>query len=67
MEWLEFNGWSQEIERRLAHQTARMGSSKRQLPEDASAESAQARADRLQKLLQHYPRTNPWGHPSAEC
>lgn len=67
MEWLEFNGWSQEIERRFAHQVARKSAPAQKRPDSAPAESAQARAARLQKLLQHYPRTNPWGHPSAEC
>ena len=67
MEWLEFNGWSHDVAQRLALQATWLHACAQHLPEGHSAESAEARAHRLQTLLQQYPRTNPWGHPTAEC
>jgi len=67
MEWLEFNRWSHEVEQRLAIQARWLHTCAQHLPEGRPAESAEARAQRLQALLQQYPRTNPWGHPVAEC
>ena len=67
MEWLEFNRWSREVEQRLAHQSARLHRAVPRRPVNVHVESAEARAQRLQLLLLHYPRTNPWGHPAAEC
>jgi hypothetical protein len=67
MEWIEFNRWSRDVEQRLAVQSAQLSNSVQLDSGKAQPESAEARAHRLQMLLQHYPRTNPWGHPVADC
>jgi hypothetical protein len=67
MEWLEFNRWSRDVEQRLTVQSAQLAGSVKPRPGNVHVESAEARAHRLQTLLRHYPRTNPWGHPVAEC
>ncbi|XXF81134.1 hypothetical protein P2318_15625 [Myxococcaceae bacterium GXIMD 01537] len=67
MEWLEFNRWSAEVEQHLAHLATRCASACRGPRAQPPPESAEARAHRLQLLLERYPRSNPWGHPAAEC
>jgi hypothetical protein len=67
MEWLEFSRWSPEVQQRLALQAARLSLAAQRSPSPASAESASARAHRLEVLLRECSPTNPWGHPAAEC
>lgn len=67
MEWLEFNRWSHDVEERLALQATMLHACARRPPANPMSESAEARAQRLRRLLQDFPRTNPWGHPDAEC
>lgn len=64
MEWLEFKPWSQEVEQRLATQVARLNTLTQPV---LKPHVTLAQAYHLQTLLRRYPRTNPWGHPSAEC
>ncbi|MDY7231608.1 hypothetical protein [Hyalangium rubrum] len=64
MEWLEFKPWTREVEQRLANQAARLHTLSQPV---AKPQVTLAQAYHLQSLLRRCPRTNPWGHPSAEC
>ncbi|WP_224246144.1 hypothetical protein [Hyalangium gracile] len=64
MEWLEFNRWSQEVQKRLAAQAARLHEVSQHLP---TPHVTAAQAYHLQSMLRRHSPTNPWGHPSAEC
>ncbi|WP_224366515.1 hypothetical protein [Hyalangium versicolor] len=63
MEWLEFNRWSQEVQKRLALQAARLHEVSQSLPKPTVTA---AQAYHLQAMLRRQPSTNPWGHPNAE-
>jgi hypothetical protein len=65
MEWLEFTPWSREVAQSLATQAARLNVVVS--PPAPKPQVTLAQAYHLQSLLRRYPRTNPWGHPSAEC
>ncbi len=64
MEWLEFAPWSREVEQSLALQAARLNSL---APHPPKPQVTPAQAYHLLSLLRQHPKTNPWGHPSAEC
>jgi hypothetical protein len=64
MEWLEFNRWSQEVQKRLALQAARLNEVSQRLPKP---QVTATQAYHLQSMLRRHSPTNPWGHPSAEC
>jgi hypothetical protein len=64
MEWLEFTPWSREVEQSLANQAARLNMLSQPTPKP---QVTLAQAYHLMSMLRRYPRTNPWGHPSAEC
>jgi hypothetical protein len=66
MEWLEFTPWSREVEQHLARQSARIRATHGRVVAHRP-QSGELRARQFQTLLARYPRTNPWGHPSAEC
>jgi hypothetical protein len=67
MEWLEFNRWSPEVERLLAHQAARLSATVRSDLRPSRPENASVQARKLEALLRQTPASNPWGHPAAEC
>jgi hypothetical protein len=64
MEWLEFTPWSREVEQNLAAQAARLNVLSQPAPKP---QVTVAQAYNMLSMLRRYPRTNPWGHPSAEC
>jgi hypothetical protein len=64
MEWLEFKGWSQDVQERLALQAARLTEVSQRLPK---TQVTATQAYHLQSMLRRYPPTNPWGHPTADC
>lgn len=63
MEWLEFNRWSQEVQKRLALQVVRLNEVCQRLPK---TQVTATQAYHLQSMLRRHPPTNPWGHPSAD-
>lgn len=63
MEWLEFNGWSPEVVQSLFRQHVRAGAVARGLRAATTVRAAET----CTALLARMPRTNPWGHPPAEC
>lgn len=63
MEWLEFNRWSHEVQKSLSLQAARLHEVSQHLPKPTVTAT---QAYHLQSMLRRYPRTNPWGHPTAE-
>ncbi|MBU8897061.1 hypothetical protein DRW03_21945 [Corallococcus sp. H22C18031201] len=66
MEWLDFQRWSPEVQRKLALQVSRLERTvayRRAAP----VKSASTLAHRMCTLLRKYTRTNPWGHPASEC
>lgn len=64
MEWLDFNRWSHEVQQRLELQAARLNEVSQPLPKP---QVTPTQAYHLASLLRRCPRTNPWGHPTAEC
>ncbi|HYH96157.1 hypothetical protein [Hyalangium sp.] len=63
MEWLEFNRWSQDVQKSIALQVARLSEVSQHLPK---TQVTATQAYHLQSMLRRHPPTNPWGHPSAE-
>jgi hypothetical protein len=67
MEWLEFTRWSPEVEQHLLAQVSRLGALARPQPVSVKPQGLQPLAERLKAALEGFPRTNPWGHPPADC
>ena len=63
MEWLEFNRWSQDVQKSIALQVARLNEVSVRLPK---TQVTATQAYHLQSMLRRHTATNPWGHPSAE-
>ena len=63
MEWLEFNRWSQDVQKSIALQVARLNEVSVHLPKP---QVTATQAYHLQSMLRRHAPTNPWGHPSAE-